>query len=62
MRRLRPHGAAHHLENRTEHDVIVLEVGDRVAGNEGVYPEDDVKAAMDGDGKWRFEHNDGTPY
>jgi uncharacterized cupin superfamily protein len=57
-----PSGAAHHLENRTEQDVVVLEVGDRVAGDEGVYPADDIKAAMGGDGKWRFVHKDGTPY
>jgi uncharacterized cupin superfamily protein len=57
-----PDGAAHHLENRTDHDVVVLEVGDRVAGDEGEYPADDIKAAMGGDGKWIFEHKDGTPY
>ena len=57
-----PSGAAHHLENRTEQDVVVLEVGDRVAGDEGEYPADDIKAAMGGDGKWRFDHKDGTPY
>jgi uncharacterized cupin superfamily protein len=55
-------GAAHHLENRTERDVVVLEVGDRIAGDEGTYPADDIKAAMGDDGKWSFEHKDGTPY
>jgi uncharacterized cupin superfamily protein len=57
-----PNEAAHHLENRTERDVVVLEVGDRVAGDEGDYPADDIKAVMGDDGKWRFEHKDGTPY
>lgn len=57
-----PGGPAHHLENRTEHEVVFLEVGNRVAGDEGVYPADDIKAAVGDDGKWRFEHKDGTPY
>jgi uncharacterized cupin superfamily protein len=55
-------GTAHHLENRTDRDVVVLEVGDRVAGDEGEYPVDDIKAVLGGDGKWRFAHKDGTPY
>lgn len=57
-----PEGGAHHLENRTDRDVVVLEVGDRVAGDEGTYPMDDIKAALEPDGGWRFEHKDGTPY
>ena len=39
-----------------------LEVGDRVAGDEGSYPHDDIAAAMGEDGKWQFVHKDGTPY
>jgi uncharacterized cupin superfamily protein len=55
-------GAAHHLENRTNWDVVVLEVGDRAPGDEGSYPRDDLKAVMGADGKWKFTHKDGTPY
>jgi uncharacterized cupin superfamily protein len=55
-------GAAHHLENRTERDVLVLEVGDRATGDEGTYPRDDIKAVMGDDGKWIFTHKDATPY
>ena len=54
-------GTAHHLENRTERDVIVLEVGDRRAGDEVSYPQDDLQASLV-EGKWRFLHKDGTPY
>jgi uncharacterized cupin superfamily protein len=42
--------------------VVYLEVGDRVAGDEGVYPNDDLRAVMGQDGKWQFQHKDGTPY
>lgn len=55
-------GSAHHLENRTRSDVVVLEVGDRAPGDRGSYPSDDIQAAMGEDGKWRFTHKDGTPY
>jgi len=55
-------GSAHHLENRTRGDVIVLEVGDRAPGDQGSYPADDLQAVMGEDGKWRFTHKDGRPY
>lgn len=55
-------GSAHHLENRTSRDVVVLEVGDRAPGDRGSYPSDDIQAAMGEDGKWRFTHKDGKPY
>jgi uncharacterized cupin superfamily protein len=57
-----PDGPAHHLENRTDRDVVVLEVGTRVAGDEVAYPADDIQAEMGADGKWRISHKDGTPY
>lgn len=57
-----PNGLAHHLVNRTDEDVFILEVGDREAGDEGSYPDDDIAAAMGEDGKWVFAHKDGTPY
>jgi uncharacterized cupin superfamily protein len=55
-------GSAHHLENRTDGDVLILEVGDRSLGDEGAYPRDDLQAVMGEDGKWRFAHKDGSPY
>lgn len=53
--------SAHHLINETADDVLYLEVGDRTPGDEGTYPDDDLKALMV-DGKWTFVHKDGTPY
>lgn len=55
-------GSAHMLVNRSERDVVYLEMGDRSAGDEGQYPADDIAAVMGEDGKWRFTHKDGTPY
>ncbi len=54
-------GEAHHLVNRTDAPVTYLEIGDRTPGDEGVYPEDDIAAAMTPEG-WRFTRKDGTPY
>jgi uncharacterized cupin superfamily protein len=55
-------GTAHHLINRTDRDVVYLEIGDRTAGDEGSYPSDDIQAALGPDGKWVFSHKNGTPY
>jgi len=55
-------GEAHHLVNKSDRDVLYLEIGDRTPGDEGSYPQDDLKAALGDDGKWRFTHKDGTPY
>lgn len=54
-------GNGHHLKNDTQEDVVFLEVGDRSAGDEASYPDDDLKAAFV-DGHWVFTHKDGTPY
>lgn len=54
-------GNAHHLVNETAAEVIYLEVGDRTPGDEGSYPDDDLKA-VSVEGNWRFTHKDGTPY
>ena len=54
-------GVAHHLVNRTEEDVVYLEIGDRVAGDGGSYPEDDLVARLTPEG-WRFTRKDGTAY
>jgi uncharacterized cupin superfamily protein len=55
-------GVAHQLVNRTEQDVVYLEIGDRPPGDECNYPRDDLKAALGPDGNWTFTHKDGTPY
>jgi len=55
-------GPAHHLENRTDRDVLVLEVGDRATGDEVRYPADDLVLATGPNGRRRFTHKDGKPY
>jgi uncharacterized cupin superfamily protein len=54
-------GDAHHLVNRTPHDVVFIEVGDRSAGDGVSYPDDDLEARLT-EGGWRFVHKDGTAY
>jgi uncharacterized cupin superfamily protein len=54
-------GDAHHLHNRSQKDVVFLEVGDRSAGDSVSYPDNDVVAVYQ-DGKWKYSHKDGTPY
>jgi uncharacterized cupin superfamily protein len=54
-------GDAHCLVNRGTTDVLYLEVGDRSAGDSVVYPDDDLRAEMGSDGKWRYSRKDGTP-
>ena len=51
----------HMLVNRTDEDVVYIEVGDRLPGDSGDYPDDDLKAQMI-DGRWHFVHKDGSPY
>lgn len=55
-------GNGHQLFNRSDADVVYLEVGDRSAGDSVVYPDDDLQAVLGSDGQWRFLHKDGTPY
>lgn len=55
-------GIAHQLVNRTEADVVYLEIGDRTPGDEGSYPVDDLQAVLGPDGKWIFTHKDGRAY
>jgi uncharacterized cupin superfamily protein len=54
-------GDAHCLVNRGDTDVLYLEIGDRSPGDAVVYPDDDLKAEMGADGKWRYSRKDGTP-
>jgi uncharacterized cupin superfamily protein len=55
-------GDAHHLVNRSARDVVYLEIGDRSAGDEVDYPDDDIRGRSAPDGRKRYEHKDGTPY
>ena len=54
-------GDAHQLVNRSDHDVVYLEIGDRSTGDEVNYPDDDLAARMV-EGRWQFLHKDGQPY
>jgi uncharacterized cupin superfamily protein len=54
-------GNGHRLINETQEEVVYLEAGDRTPGDEGSYPDDDLKATMI-DGKWQFVHKDGLSY
>ncbi len=55
-------GDAHHLLNRTDRDVVYLEIGDRKPGDTVIYPDDDLGRALAPDGTRLFVHRDGTPY
>ena len=54
-------GNGHCLINETAEEVVYLEVGDRTPGDEGSYPDDDLKTLFV-EGKWKFVHRDGSPY
>ena len=55
-------GNAHQLINRSDAEVLYLEVGDRNPGDSAIYPDDDLVAVSGSDGKWQFRHKDGTSY
>ena len=56
-------GEAHHLENRSARDVLYLEIGDRIPGDEVEYPDDDLALVPDpATGRRRYAHKDGNPY
>ena len=57
-----PEQGGHHLVNRSDKTVAYLEIGTRMAGDEGVYPRDDLKAVQNADMSWSFRHKDDTPY
>ena len=54
-------GDAHRLINESTEEVVYLEVGDRTPGDEGSYPDDDLKALLV-EGKWQFVRKNGAPY
>jgi uncharacterized cupin superfamily protein len=51
---------AHRLVNNGDEEAVCLEVGDRTAGDEGYYPDDDVRAQLV-EGKWLFTRKNGMP-
>ena len=55
-------GVAHQVVNRTQEIVSYLEIGDRVPGDSGAYPNDDLTGYQASDGKWVLTRKDGTPY
>lgn len=55
-------GTPHHVENLTDRDCVILEIGDRSDGDEARYPDDDLHAVTVPGGGWRFVRKDGTPY
>ena len=55
-------GDAHHLVNRSNEDVLYLEIGDRTRGDSAIYPDEDMQVVQDAEGNWRYLHKDGTPY
>jgi uncharacterized cupin superfamily protein len=55
-------GVAHQLVNKTNEMVVYIEVGDRTAGDEAEYPNDDLKAELSPSGQWKFTHKDGSAY
>ncbi|MDO9707089.1 cupin domain-containing protein [Paracraurococcus lichenis] len=54
-------GEAHHLVNRSDAEVLFLEVGDRSPGDSVTYPDDDLAGAAMPEGDWRYTRKDGTP-
>lgn len=55
-------GIAHQLVNKSDSEVVYLEVGDRISGDGVQYPDDDLSFVSKNDGTWLVLHKDGTPY
>jgi uncharacterized cupin superfamily protein len=51
----------HHLVNRSNSDVVYLEIGDRTSGDSAHYPDDDLIAESSGNG-WIFTRKNGEVY
>ncbi len=51
----------HHLVNRTDSDVVYLEIGDRTSGDSVNYPDDDLIAEAKGNSQV-FTHKNGELY
>jgi uncharacterized cupin superfamily protein len=55
-------GDAHRFVNKSTADAVILVVGDKTGGDEVSYPDIDMHAKLEADGKYRFYRKDGTPY
>jgi uncharacterized cupin superfamily protein len=55
-------GNAHQLVNRSEIDVLYLEIGDRNLSDAVSYPDDDVALVRTAEGRWKVVHKDGSSY
>ena len=51
----------HHLQNRSNTDALLLEIGTRIANDGGEYPDIDMAFQM-GSGLPAYTRKDGTPY
>lgn len=51
----------HHLQNRSNSDAVILEIGTRVDGDSAFYPDIDLVHPPD-DRPAMYTHRDGTPY
>lgn len=54
-------GNAHRLIDRSTDDAVFIEIGDRSAGDEAHYPDDDIKATLV-DGQWSFKRKNDQPF
>ena len=54
-------GDGHQIVNETGEDVVYLEIGDRTAGDQVTYPDEDLKGDFI-DGAWVFTRKDGSSY
>lgn len=53
-------GDAHHLVNRSDADVLYIEVGDRTPDDTVTYPDDDLAGRMAPDGTWVYSRKNGA--
>ena len=51
----------HHLQNRSNEEAVILEIGTRVPGDGACYPDIDLVHPANGKPA-RYTHRDGTPY
>lgn len=52
----------HQIVNRSNDRLTYIEIGDRLPGDKGDYPHDDIVFDFREDGSIAFAHKDGTPY
>ena len=55
-------GQGHQIINRSDRPASYLEIGDRTAGDQAEFPEDDLVARQGDNGSWILSHKDGEPY